>query len=77
MIMRLAGAIGGMQAAPFMRLGEDPLVLELILRRARLYLGTIERVLGAPAGSVFPIDRDLVERFEQALKGEGVRENGA
>lgn len=70
MIMRFTSAMSEMQAAPFKRLGEDPQVLGPILRRAKLYLGAIERILGAPAGSVFSIDRGLVEEFERALREE-------
>jgi AcrR family transcriptional regulator len=70
MIMRFSSAMSEMQAAPLERLGEDPQVVEPILRRARLYMGAIERILGTPAGSVFPVDRDLVEEFERALREE-------
>jgi len=68
MIIRFINAISEMQAAPFKRLGEDPLALELILRRARLLTVAIERILGAPGGSVFYSDRDLLEEFERALR---------
>jgi AcrR family transcriptional regulator len=70
MIIRFTSAMSEMQAAPFERLGEDPQVMEPILRRAKLYLGAIERILGAPDGSVFVIDRGLVEEFERALREE-------
>jgi hypothetical protein len=51
--------------------------MQRIIRRVRLYLDTFERILGAPRGSIFTLDDARVEEFEQALKGEGVRENGA
>ncbi|MBK5093528.1 MAG: hypothetical protein JJE48_08440, partial [Actinobacteria bacterium] len=75
MIMHFSNAMSEMQAAPFKRLGEDPLVLELILRGAKLYLAAIERILGAPAGSVFSIDRDLVQEFERALRERELRKD--
>jgi AcrR family transcriptional regulator len=75
MIMRFSNAMSEMQADPFMRLGEDPLASELILRRARLYMVAIERILGAPRGSVFSIDRDLVEGFERALRERELRKD--
>ena len=49
--------------------------LELILRGAKFYLVAIERIRGAPAGSVFSIDRDLVEEFERALKERELRKD--
>jgi len=75
MIMHFANAMAEMQWSPFLRLGKDPSARESILRVVKLYLGAIERILGAPAGSVFPVDRDLVEEFERAVK-EGLEVRG-
>lgn len=75
MIMHFANAMAEMQWGPFLRLGKDASARESILRGVKLYLGAIERILGAPAGSVFPVDRDLVEEFDRAIKERGVGGN--
>lgn len=76
MIMHFSNAMGGMQADAFKHLGEDSQSFESILRRARMYMIAFERILGAPAGSLDLVDRDMVEEFEQAVKERGVRTNG-
>jgi AcrR family transcriptional regulator len=73
MLMHFSNAVSEMQWKPFTRLGEDPSARESILRGMKLYLGAIERILGVPGGSLFPIGRDLVEGYERALE---VRRSG-
>jgi len=77
MILLLSRAMGDQQAEDMLLLEEDPGSMQRIVRRVRLYLDTFERILGAPRGSIFTLDDARVEEFEQALKGEGVRENGS
>ena len=77
MILLLSRAMGDQQAEDMLKLEDDPESMQRIMHRARLYLEAMERILGAPRGSIFPLDDARVERLEQALKGEGVRENGA
>jgi AcrR family transcriptional regulator len=76
MLMHFSNAMGGMQADAFKHLGDDPRSSESILRRAQMYMGAFERILGAPAGSLDVVDRDMVEEFEQAVKERGVRTDG-
>ena len=75
MILLLSRVMGDQQAEDMLNLQDDPGSMQRIMRRARLYLDAMERILGAPRGSIFALDDARVERFEQALKGEGVREN--
>jgi AcrR family transcriptional regulator len=77
MILLLSRAMGDQQAEDMLRLEDDPGSMQRIVRRVRLYLDAMERILGAPRGSIFALDDGMVEKFEQALKGEGVIENGA
>ena len=76
MIMRFTNAMGGMQADAFKHLGEDAESFESVLRRAQMYMVAFERLLGAPAGSLDLVDREMVEDFERAVKERGVRTNG-
>lgn len=59
-----------------MDLGDHPENLERIERRINFYLAALERILGAPAGSVERVDRQFIQRFAQiALKpNRGERE---
>jgi len=77
MVLLLSRAMGDRQAEDMLKLEEDPGSMQRIVRRVRLYLDAFERILGAPRGSIFTLDDGVVEEFEQALKGEGVSENGA
>jgi hypothetical protein len=77
MILLLSRAMGDQQAEDMLHLEDDPESMQRIVRRVRLYLDAMERILGAPRGSIYALDDGVVEKFEQALKGEGVRENGA
>jgi AcrR family transcriptional regulator len=77
MILLLSRAMGDQQAEDMLHLEDDPGSMQRIVRRVRLYLDAMERILGASRGSIFALDDGMVQKFEQALKGEGVRENGA
>jgi AcrR family transcriptional regulator len=71
MILRFFNAMAEMQAAHGLSVQDDPLGLKAIMRRAELSMTAIERILGVQEGAVFPIDSEMEERLEEALKGEG------
>jgi AcrR family transcriptional regulator len=77
MILMLSNAMGELQAADIVRLEVDPASTQRILQRAQLYLGTMEKILGAPRGTIFPLYDKRVAEVEQALKSGRVKENGA
>ena len=77
MILLLSNAMAERQAADIVRREDDPASTQRILHRAQLYLGTMEKILGAPRGTIYPLYDKRIEELEQALKSGKVRENGA
>lgn len=77
MILLLSNAMAELQAGDIVRLEEDPESTQRILQRTRLYFAAMERILGAPQGSIFPITEERGREIERALKSGKVKENGA
>jgi len=77
MILLLSNAMAELQAADIVRREEDPESTQRILHRAQLYLETMEKILGAPRGTIFPFNDKRVEELEQALKSGRMEDNGA
>jgi AcrR family transcriptional regulator len=77
MILLLSNAMAERQAADISRLEDEPESTQSILRRAQLYLGAIEKILGAPRGTIYPLYDRRVEEVKQALKSGRVKEDGA
>lgn len=75
-ILLLSNAMAERQAADIIALEDDPESVHRILRRAKLYLGTMEKILGAPGGTIYPLNDKRLEELERALKGR-VKDNGA
>lgn len=76
-ILVFSNAMAEQQAADLVSREEDPCSTQRILRRVRLYLGTLEKILGAPPGTIYPLYDKRLEELEQALKRGKVKENGA
>lgn len=75
-VLRFFTAMSELQVEDYLRAARegDVEALERLVRRAELYVKAMERMLGAEEGSVYVLDRRLVER---ALGGGGrVREEG-
>ncbi len=77
MIMLLSNAMAERQAVDLVRLEDEPESMQGILQRARLFLGTIEKILGAPRGSIYPLYDKRIEEVKQALMGGRVKEDDA
>jgi len=77
MILLLSNAMAELQAADIILLEDDPTSTQRILNRAQLYMGTVEKILGAPRGTIFPFDDKRVEEMEQVLRSGRMKENGA
>ncbi len=77
MILLLSNAMAERQAADIVRLEDEPESMQRILHRTQLYLGSIEKILGAPRGTIYPLYDKRVEEVKQALKSGRVNENGA
>ncbi|MBN2026807.1 MAG: TetR/AcrR family transcriptional regulator [Actinobacteria bacterium] len=77
LILLLSNAMAERQASDLVRREEDSESAQRILHRAQLYLGTMEKILGAPASSIYPLYDKRIEELEQALKSGKVKENGA
>jgi AcrR family transcriptional regulator len=77
MILLLSNAMAELQAADIVQLEDDPASMQRILQRTGLYLETIEKTLGVPRGTIFPLYDKRVEEIEQALKSGRVKENDA
>jgi len=71
MILMLSNAMAELQATDIIRLEDDPASTQRILQRAQLYLGTMEKILGAPRGTIYPLYDKRIEELEQALRVEG------
>ncbi|MDY6796670.1 MAG: TetR/AcrR family transcriptional regulator [Actinomycetota bacterium] len=75
MILLLSNAMAEQQAADVIRLKNDPESMQRVIRRTKLYLETIEKVIGSPR-SIFPLYDKRIQEMEKALKSGRVKENG-
>ncbi len=70
-VLRFFAAMSELQAEDYLRAAreEDAEAVERLVRRAELYVRSMERMLGAEEGSVYVLDRRLVETAVGTKKG--------
>jgi AcrR family transcriptional regulator len=73
MILAVSNAMAERQAADMIGLENDPEMTQSIMRRVRLYLETLEKILGAPRGTIYPLYDKRVEELEKTLRSGKVK----
>ncbi|MBW2408208.1 MAG: TetR/AcrR family transcriptional regulator, partial [Deltaproteobacteria bacterium] len=66
LLLHLGNTIGETNARLFLELESRPENLEQIKRYIDVYCDMLERMLGAPRGSIEPIDKDIIQKVVEA-----------
>jgi AcrR family transcriptional regulator len=66
LLLHLGNTIGETNARLFLELESHPDNLEQIMRYIDIYCDMLERLLGAPRGSIEPIDKNIVQKIVAA-----------
>jgi AcrR family transcriptional regulator len=67
LVLQLSNSVGDRNSRALMEAPADPEHLERVFRRANVAIEAIERILGAPPGSLDRVQRSLIETFSHRL----------
>lgn len=78
LLLGMMNVMAEIQTRTLLERKQDPEVLSFLQRRANLNLEFVERILGAPRGSIERMGREVFERVSEAIRpdGEIKREEG-
>jgi len=69
LVMAVGNVLGEMNMKTLFEIQEHPEKAALIQRRANLYFDTVERMLGAPKGSMGTVETEFIESLSRTIGG--------
>lgn len=68
LILHLGNSVADMQVKSLLELGDKPENMAVMERRINLYMNVLERILGAPKGSIKEVGKGFLEKISGAVR---------